>query len=57
LADITNHNWEILKELSEVLANDDILAEDGSGEFNLDVFRITINNLQTYEEELIKCER
>ena len=43
--------------LSEILANDTELNGIEPEEFELDIFEITINNLQTYEEELIKCER
>ena len=36
----------------------DILKDSGEvGEMELDIFKITINKLKTYEEELIVCER
>tara|TARA_Y100000361_G_scaffold71021_1_gene62874 strand:- start:904 stop:2073 length:1170 start_codon:yes stop_codon:yes gene_type:complete len=38
--------------LSEILADDEDLEE---GQFNLDIFKIKINKIKTYEEELIKC--
>ena len=35
----------------------DILKDSGEvGEMELDIFKITINKLETYEKELIKCE-
>jgi hypothetical protein len=37
--------------LSEILANDEELEV---GEFELDIFKVTITNIKTYEEELIK---
>jgi len=52
LADLTNQNWNVIAQLP------DIIKDSGEiGEMELEIFRITINNLQTYEEELIKCER
>jgi len=52
LADLTNQNWGVISELSS------ILDDSGSvGEMELDIFKITINKLKTYEKELIKCER
>ena len=50
----TPEQFNYLAQLSEILSNDEELKE---GSFNLGIFEITINNLQTYEEELIKCER
>ncbi len=47
-------NFNIITSLSEILANDEELEE---GEFELGIFKITINKIKTYEEELIKCER
>ena len=38
--------------LVRILANDELEV----GTFELDIFEIIINNLQTYEEGLIKCE-
>ena len=48
-----NNSFQYIQQLSEILANDEL--EEGS--FELDIFKITINNIQTYEEGLIKCER
>jgi glycosyltransferase involved in cell wall biosynthesis len=54
LGDLNNNNFSMLQQLPEILANDEELEV---GSFELDIFEITINKLQTYEEELIKCER
>jgi len=48
-----NNSFQYIQQLSEILANDELEV----GSFELDIFKITINNLQTYEEGLIKCER
>jgi hypothetical protein len=46
---LTNENFQLLQQLSE------IIHESGEiGEFELDIFKITINNLETYEHTLIK---
>jgi len=48
---LTNNSFTILQQLS------DILKESGEvGEFKLDIFRVTVNNLETYEKELIKLD-
>ena len=54
LGDLNNNNFSMLQQLPEILANDEELEV---GSFELDIFEITINKLQTYEKELIKCER
>ena len=41
-------------QLSEILAVDDELE---TGEHELQIFKITINKIKTYEEDLIKCTR
>jgi hypothetical protein len=46
--------YEIITNLSEILANDDEIEE---GTFELGMLGIKINKIKTYEEELIKCER
>ena len=52
LADLTNQNWNVIAQLP------DILKDSGEvGEMEYDIFKITINKLKTYEEELIVCER
>jgi len=52
LVDLTNQNWGVISELSS------IIKESGEvGEMELDIFKITINKLETYDGELIKCER
>ena len=55
--EFTPQQFNYLAQLSEILANDEELEEGSFGEFDLGIFKITINNLQTYEKELIKCER
>ena len=52
--DFNQESFNIITSLSEILANDEELEE---GEFELGIFKFTINKLKTYEEELIKCER
>ena len=49
----TNQSFQIVQQLSEILANDDELEV---GSFELDIFEININKLKTYEGDLIKCE-
>jgi len=51
---LTNQSFQYIQQLSDIISND---GELEVGEFNLDIFKIKINNLQTYEEGLIKCER
>jgi len=46
-------SFQYIQHLSEILANDELEI----GSFELDIFKITINRIKTYEEELIKCER
>ena len=46
----TNESYRIIQNLS------DIITESGEvGTFELDCFEITINNMNTYEKDLIKC--
>ncbi len=52
--DFNQESFNIITSLSEILANDKELDE---GQFELGIFKITINKLKTYEEELIKCEQ
>jgi len=51
---LTNQSFQYIQQLSDIISND---GELEVGEFDLDIFKIKINNLQTYEEGLIKCER
>jgi len=51
---LTQDAFEIITNLSEILANDDEIEE---GTFELGMLGIKINKIKTYEEELIKCER
>ena len=48
-----NNSFQYIQQLSEILANDELEV----GEFELDIFKVTITNVETYERELIKCER
>ena len=50
----TPQQFNYLAQLSEILANDEEIEE---GNFDLGIFKITINKIKTYERELIKCER
>ena len=52
--DFTSGQFNYLVQMSEILSNDKELEV---GDFNLGIFKITINKIKTYEEELIKCER
>ena len=52
----TNESFRLLQQLPEILANDEEFEEGSFGSFELDIFEIIINNLQTYEGELIKCK-
>ena len=52
--DFNQESFNIITSLSEILTNDEELEV---GEFELGIFKITINKIKTYEEELIKCER
>ena len=48
---VTNENFILLTNLSEILQDSGEL-----GEMELDIFKITISSLETYEKELIKCD-
>tara|TARA_R110002110_G_scaffold289403_1_gene503670 strand:- start:17 stop:568 length:552 start_codon:yes stop_codon:yes gene_type:complete len=52
--EFTNEQFNIIAQLSEILANDDELEV---GEFNLGMFKITVNKIKTYEKELIVCKQ
>ena len=45
-------SFQHIQQLSEILANNEL--EEGS--FELDIFEIQINNVTTYEGDLVKCE-
>ena len=49
----TNESFQYIQQLSEILANDELEV----GEFELNIFKVTITKIKTYEGELIKCER
>jgi len=55
--DFNQESFNIITSLSEILANDTELNGIEPEEFELDIFRITINNLQTYEKDLIQCSK
>ena len=48
---VNQQNFNYIAQLSQILANDEELEV---GSFGLDIFKITINKLKTYEKELIK---
>ena len=45
---LTNQNFQIIQQLSQIIAESDEV-----GQFELDIFKITINSLNTYEKHLI----
>ncbi len=49
---LTNDNFQYLTQLPEILSADKWLE---LGEFELDIFRIIISKIKTYEKDLIKC--
>ena len=55
--EFTPEQFNILAQLSEILSNDEGIEEDTVGQFDLGIFRITINSTRTYEQDLIICER
>jgi len=52
--EFTPEQFNIIAQLPEILANDDELEV---GEFNLGIFKITVNKIKTYEKELIVCKQ
>ena len=52
--ELTPQQFNYIAQLSEILANDEELEV---GEFELGIFKIKVNKIKTYEEDLIKCER
>lgn len=55
---LNNNSFQYIQQLPEIIADDGELHGDESwAEFELDIFRITINKLKTYEHELICCSR
>ena len=52
--ELTAEQFNIIAQLSEILSNDEELEV---GEFELGIFKIKVNKIKTYEEELIVCER
>ena len=49
----TDNNMQYITQLSEILANDELEI----GSFSLDIFEIEIRKINTYEKDLINCER
>jgi glycosyltransferase involved in cell wall biosynthesis len=48
---LTHNSFTMLQQLP------DIIKESGEvGEFELDIFRVTVNNLETYEKELVRLD-
>ena len=52
--EFTPEQFKIIAQLPEILSNDEELEV---GEFNLGIFKITINQIKTYEKNLINCNR
>jgi glycosyltransferase involved in cell wall biosynthesis len=52
--EFTPEQFNIIGNLSEILSNDEELEV---GEFELGIFKIKVNEIKTYEGELIKCKR
>ena len=52
--ELTPQQFNYIAQLPEILSNDEELEV---GEFDLGIFKITINKIKTYEKDLIKCER
>ena len=50
----TNQSFQYIQQLSEILSSDEKLEV---GEFELDIFKIRVNKINTYEESLIKCQK
>ena len=48
---LNNQNFQIISQLSEILQDSGEI-----GEFDLDIFNIKVNSLQTYEKDLIICK-
>ena len=51
--EFTPEQFNIIAQLPEILSNDEELE---IGEFNLGIFKIKVNKIKTYEEELVVCE-
>jgi len=51
--EFTNESFQLITQLSEILNDDDELE---IGSFELDIFKMSINKVKTYEKDLIKCE-
>ena len=51
--DFNQESFNIITSLSEILSNDELEI----GEFELGIFKVTINKIQTHEEELIVCKK
>lgn len=51
---LTNQNFKYIQQLSAILMNDEGIEKDTVGEFDLDIFTITINSVRTYEDKNIR---
>jgi len=51
--DFNQESFNIITSLSEILSNDELEI----GEFELGIFKVTINKIKTYEGELIECKK
>ena len=50
MADLTNQNWGVISQLSEILANDEELEE---GSFDLSIFEIEINKIPEWKVTML----
>ena len=59
--DLVPKQFNYIAQLPEILSNDEDLLmgmnPESGAEFELGIFKVTINKLKNYEEELIVCER
>ena len=51
--EFTPEQFNIIAQLPDILANDEGIEEDTVGEFDIGIFKITINSTRTYEQDLI----
>ena len=53
----TQQDFQYIQQLPEIIANDILLEEDMGEIFQVGNLIITINNLETFEKELIVCKK
>jgi len=47
----TQNSFNVIQQLSEILTDEELEV----GDFEVDIFKINVNKVKTYEKELIKC--